>query len=1056
MNLVTVQNLLGWTIKVVLPQLWSPLRSPCGARAGNSFRGITLRCEMVDDSEQRWNLSRLETSVRNRFRSTMMNTEGRETGNQAMHYSQWVSLQSSPNATFFEFFFGIHTSPDLPLHLRGRVIHPLSPFMVCVNMVSAILTVYCFFELPILIAFHWNAHPCWRPATLELDMAVEMFFLMEVSLGFCIGHYTSRGTYVSSFRGVAINYVRSGRFFFDLLTAAPITWMEFIIVFAGDVCESGDKSFGYIKAPLRLLRPLRLLKVAKLLRILKVMQELERIFQLELWLQRLLNVGALFFCVVHVFNCSFWLIKTLSVDEEELAAWIASQGIDENSKHYTFELYVLSGYFCNTVFTTVGFGDITGTNWEERLFIITMMWVGTICFSVVMSEVELVWSGRSAAENERKVKLSGIKSLLNKENVPRELEQEILEWIDMSHSVETERHEQLELVKQLPSDLQDRLILHLTKALLESLAIVRRVPPDLRDQLLTAMARGAAFTIVRRDTLIATQEELLAGRLFVIVSGRVRLENNNQSLQESERPVQEMPSILVRGDYFGMLDPVAAGTIPRQQHLGAAFVADRTSELAFVTRELVESMLSNLSPEVQRCVAEVPASVPLYTFDGRHGDGVQTKRTSEADSWRTDGWGDVSAGLGFVGHIQAEHIPGERCVTEAGCETGAKGTNPTELAGNQDGELPARLLREMSGSVQRMSALIPNESCPKRQGSVVCSQKSSDSAGADCRRSRFGFTLTDSAGEYQLVCSVETPQERDTWVHALRTAAAPRLPGDAAVSHAGPVRKRGHINTAFANRYMVLADGKLEWYKKEQDSRTGLQPLGVITCSGIEVCVHDSGKASGRSYPSVRDFRVLGSFEEGAEYSSQQGRGMDMLPRTASRSSFRASFPRPISPPRSFRASSRSPDTAASPRSSSHPCAGDDEAGRSSLFLGHLADVVVEGVPRPSANHDTARVTASSAAKRTGSGADDLLFSAYNPFRSQKMRAEPEGDGGGIIRDLNAFAAAVRVMLQENQETVQSDIRRLERAISALGRQLPRDPQTFRGASASEPCGSVQ
>ena len=86
--------------------------------------------------------------------------------------------------------------------------------------------------------------------------------------------------------------------------------------------------------------------------------------------------------------------------------------------------------------------------------------------------------------------------------------------------------------------------------------------------------------------------------------------------------------------------------------------------------------------------------------------------------------------------------------------------------------------------------------------------------------------------------------------------------------------------------------------------------------------------------------------------------------------------------------------------------------------------------------------------EQTGRVTDDLLFSAYHPFRSQKMRAEPDGEGGGIIRDLNEFAAAVRAMLQENQEAVQSDIRRLERVIGALGRQLPRDPQTFRGATA--------
>lgn len=42
-----------------------------------------------------------------------------------------------------------------------------------------------------------------------------------------------------------------------------------------------------------------------------------------------------------------------------------------------------------TVFTTVGFGDISGGNAEEQLLCIVLMLVGVMVFGVLLSEVEV-------------------------------------------------------------------------------------------------------------------------------------------------------------------------------------------------------------------------------------------------------------------------------------------------------------------------------------------------------------------------------------------------------------------------------------------------------------------------------------------------------------------------------------------------------------------------------------------------------------------------------------------------------------------------------------------
>lgn len=81
-------------------------------------------------------------------------------------------------------------------------------------------------------------------------MAVELFFLLEVALGFLVGVYDSDGIYIQTYSEIATLYAKSGRLAFDILTASPITWAEWIIIFAPG-CDEGSQNFAYIKTPLR-------------------------------------------------------------------------------------------------------------------------------------------------------------------------------------------------------------------------------------------------------------------------------------------------------------------------------------------------------------------------------------------------------------------------------------------------------------------------------------------------------------------------------------------------------------------------------------------------------------------------------------------------------------------------------------------------------------------------------------------------------------------------------------------------------------------------------------
>jgi hypothetical protein len=94
---------------------------------------------------------------------------------------------------------------------------------------------------------------------------------------------------------------------------------------------------------------------------------------------RLFFFGIIFCLSVH-FGACFWLIIAIMLDTTDFeGTWLArfydQYGTDENA------LYSLSLYWTVTTITTVGYGDIVGTNTQERIFCSLIMIIGVISFS---------------------------------------------------------------------------------------------------------------------------------------------------------------------------------------------------------------------------------------------------------------------------------------------------------------------------------------------------------------------------------------------------------------------------------------------------------------------------------------------------------------------------------------------------------------------------------------------------------------------------------------------------------------------------------------------------
>lgn len=159
-------------------------------------------------------------------------------------------------------------------------------------------------------------------------------------------------------------------------------WLDFLACFPGLL--TGEQVLW--------LYPFKVLRVSRISRIITFLKQLSGLLKERFMLHQIMIVNyymmmetifILVFCL-HILVCCFIAIGHVAESQSIQASWLVRLGLFDEPDS-AFHIYWTGWYFVTTSITTVGYGEISGTSWPEKFFIILLLFIGILLFTLIQT-----------------------------------------------------------------------------------------------------------------------------------------------------------------------------------------------------------------------------------------------------------------------------------------------------------------------------------------------------------------------------------------------------------------------------------------------------------------------------------------------------------------------------------------------------------------------------------------------------------------------------------------------------------------------------------------------
>lgn len=231
--------------------------------------------------------------------------------------------------------------------------------------------------------------------------------------------------------------------------------------------SGGNKNNDLIRVT-RIGKLYRLVKLSRLLRVAKIVKQKNQILKyindalkMSLGFERLFFFVIVFMLLCHICAC-LWIIMAKIVNDEYKGTWMESIKYNDDGTATNYsnnDIYTMAVYWTITTITTVGYGDVSITNYYERIFCSLLMIIGVIAFSLASGSLTSIISNYDNANAEYACRLT----ILNKARAEYKLPIDL--YIRLKKSLNFERDKDIEhlhkFVETLPKQLKVEMSLYI-------------------------------------------------------------------------------------------------------------------------------------------------------------------------------------------------------------------------------------------------------------------------------------------------------------------------------------------------------------------------------------------------------------------------------------------------------------------------------------------------------------------------------------------------------------------------------------------------------------------
>ena len=300
---------------------------------------------------------------------------------------------------------------------------------------SAFLILYIAFCLPVFMSFE----PRISDTVLYFDLAVDVFFLLDIVLSFMTGFYKD-GIMVRSPRRVAVHYLLGwflpdflSSFPFDLCVLGPDAFMV-LRQGASGTADTGLSRGEYEQLQLlrmvKVLRLLRLFRVARLNRIAKRMKDQSRLKHSQV------TLGGFFFLLVlvsHWIGCFWYMIAQM--EGLHNGTWVSEMVLPGDQEpgglilHGVTHKYLVCLFHAIMVMSTIG-SEIMPVTDAEIIYSIISMLVGASLFAYGISNMGSLFFNLSRNDMAYRQQMDEINEFMQARGLPMALRARVREYYD--------------------------------------------------------------------------------------------------------------------------------------------------------------------------------------------------------------------------------------------------------------------------------------------------------------------------------------------------------------------------------------------------------------------------------------------------------------------------------------------------------------------------------------------------------------------------------------------------------------------------------------------------